>query len=84
MIRIIEQEKTDTFNNIRIVKEEDGYSVVLLTLADEEVYLEEGLTKGRAIATVIQLEPVVTDNEVHTIIINEERRHKQGWTIKRK
>lgn len=59
---------TTYYNNIKIINTLDGYSVVLIpTGYEDELYLEKGVSRGRAISIVMQLESMVKENNIHYI-----------------
>lgn len=72
MVKVIDTRMNtkELYGNIKIVAGLDDYSVVLYS--SEELYLKSGLTLDEAIQLVLQLEPVVIDEKVHTVIIETE------------
>lgn len=63
---------TTYYNNIKIINTLDGYSVVLIPTGyedgyEDELYLEKGVSRGRAISIVMQLESMVKENNIHYI-----------------
>lgn len=59
---------TTYYNNIKIINSLDGYSVVLVSTGyEDELYLEKGIPRGRAISIVMQLEAMVRENNIHYI-----------------